>query len=181
MKKLMLLLALLVATSQQAQTQSGISGDWRVAGVVPDGTPDAGVREFYMELKANGTSITGTVKGVPIDIREGRIEGNAVTLSGINPENNQAVSLTGNLSDDEIVFNVVGLFPQAYHTVARRITKVSKTESISDAELMQQLLKQYKVPGVSIAVIKDFKVALTLAYGVADASTGTPVTARTMF
>ena len=39
---------------------------------------------------------------------------------------------------------------------------------------MQQLLKQYKVPGVSIAVIKDFKVALAVAYGVADAETGTP-------
>src|SRR5262249_9794329 len=154
-------------------TQTGISGNWRVASVVPDGTPDAAVREFYMELKANGTSVTGTVKGAPLDIREGRIEGNTISLNGINPENNQPVSLTGNVAGDEIVFNVVGLFPQAYHTVARRITKVLKTESISDVALMQQLMKQFKVPGVSIAVIKDFKVALTLAYGVADVSTGT--------
>jgi len=181
MKKLLLLLTLLVATSQSAQTQTGISGTWRVASVVPDGTPDAAVREFYMELKANGTSVTGTVKGAPLDIREGRIEGNTISLNGINPENNQPVSLTGNVAGDEIVFNVVGLFSQAYHTVARRITKVPKTESISDVALMQQLMKQFKVPGVSIAVIKDFKVDLTLAYGVADASTGTPVTARTMF
>jgi len=37
------------------------------------------------------------------------------------------------------------------------------------------------VPGVSIAVIKDFKVALAVAYGVTDAETRTPVTTRTMF
>lgn len=181
MKKLLFLLMLLVATSQYAQTQSEVSGDWRVASVVPDGTPDAAVREFSLQLSANGTSVTGTVRGASIYIRDGRIEGNTIVLTGLNPDNNEPVTLTGNLSGDEIVFNVVGLMPQSFHTVARRITKVTKTETISDAALMQQLMKQFKVPGVSIAVIRDFKVALALAYGVADASTGTPVTTRTMF
>jgi CubicO group peptidase (beta-lactamase class C family) len=46
---------------------------------------------------------------------------------------------------------------------------------------MAQLLKQFNVPGVSIAVIQDFKVALAVAYGVADVETGTPVTPTTMF
>src|SRR5438093_13260541 len=46
---------------------------------------------------------------------------------------------------------------------------------------MQQLLKQFNVPGVSIAVIKDFKVALAVAYGVADVQTGAPVTTNTLF
>jgi CubicO group peptidase (beta-lactamase class C family) len=181
MKKLLFLLALIVVTSQQAQTQTGISGDWRAASVVPDGTPDAAVREFNLELKADGASVTGTVTGASIAIREGKTEGGTVTLTGINTENNQLVSLTGNLSGDEIVFNVAGLLPQPFHIVARRITRVTITGSVSDATLMQQLLKQTNVPGVSIAVIKDFKVALAVAYGVADAETGTPVTTRTMF
>src|SRR5436190_3072447 len=52
---------------------------------------------------------------------------------------------------------------------------------VSDAALVQTLLKQYNVPGVSIAVIRDFKIVATYAYGVADAATGAPVTADTMF
>ena len=43
------------------------------------------------------------------------------------------------------------------------------------------LLKQFNVPGVSIAVIKDFKIDWAKGYGMADVETGTPVTADTMF
>jgi hypothetical protein len=39
MKRLFLLTVLVVMT-QDVQTQTGIAGYWRVAGVVPDGTPD---------------------------------------------------------------------------------------------------------------------------------------------
>jgi CubicO group peptidase (beta-lactamase class C family) len=53
--------------------------------------------------------------------------------------------------------------------------------SISDPALMQQLLKQFNVPGVSIAIIKDSKVLLAVAYGVADRETGAAVTTDTMF
>ena len=182
MKKLLCLLMLVVLTTVQAQTQTSISGDWRAATVVPDGTPDGAVREFNLQLKANGASVTGTVTGAPITFRDGRIEGKTVTLNGVNTDNNnQPVSMTGDLASDEIVFNVVGLLPQSFHLVARRITRVDISGSVSDAALMQQLLKQSNVPGVSIAVIKDFKVALAVAYGVADAETGAPVTTRTMF
>src|SRR5262245_66518066 len=52
---------------------------------------------------------------------------------------------------------------------------------VSESSVVQALLKQFNVPGVSIAVIKDFKVAATYAYGVADVETGTPVTPETMF
>lgn len=182
MKKLVFLLMLLVPVTRQAQTQPPISGDWRAVTVIPDGTPDAAVREFNLELKANGTSVSATVTGISAAFRDGRIEGNTITLSGVNPDNNnQAFTMTGNLTGDEIVFNVVGVLPQPFHFVARRITKVEIGGSVSDAALMQQLLKEFKVPGVSIAIIKDFKVALAVAYGVADAETGAPVTTRTMF
>ncbi len=53
--------------------------------------------------------------------------------------------------------------------------------SISDPVLMQRLLKQFSVPGVSIAIIKDSKVALAVAYGAADTETGAVVTTDTMF
>jgi hypothetical protein len=40
---------------------------------------------------------------------------------------------------------------------------------VSDAAAVQALLKPHNVPGVSIAVIKDFAIVATYAYGVADA------------
>jgi CubicO group peptidase (beta-lactamase class C family) len=42
-------------------------------------------------------------------------------------------------------------------------------------------MKFYKVPGVSVAVIKDFKVEWARAYGVKDLQTNEPVTTETLF
>lgn len=42
-------------------------------------------------------------------------------------------------------------------------------------------MQSYKVPGVSIAVIDDFKIAWTKAYGVMDTGTNRAVTTDTMF
>jgi len=50
-----------------------------------------------------------------------------------------------------------------------------------DAAEIDSLLKQFNVPGVSIAVIKDFKVDWARGYGIADVEAGTPVTADTLF
>jgi CubicO group peptidase (beta-lactamase class C family) len=50
-----------------------------------------------------------------------------------------------------------------------------------DVEDVAALLKKHNVPGVSIAVIRDFKIDWAKGYGVADVETGTPVTADTMF
>src|SRR5260221_600327 len=50
-----------------------------------------------------------------------------------------------------------------------------------DAATVRGLLAQFQVPGVSIAVIKDFKIEWAKGYGVADVETGAPVTADTMF
>ena len=42
-------------------------------------------------------------------------------------------------------------------------------------------MKYYKVPGVSIAVIKDYKIDWAKGYGLADTSQNIPVTTETMF
>jgi CubicO group peptidase (beta-lactamase class C family) len=55
------------------------------------------------------------------------------------------------------------------------------TSSIADASAMQQLLQKFNVPGVSIAIIKDFKIETAIAYGIADVATGAKVTPETMF
>ena len=63
----------------------------------------------------------------------------------------------------------------------RRLLTDAVSGSVSDPSVVSELMKQFNVPGVSIAIIKDFKIVATYAYGVADVETGTPVTAETMF
>lgn len=46
---------------------------------------------------------------------------------------------------------------------------------------IQGLMDSLRVPGVSIAVIKDFKIHWAKAYGVADLETGAPVDIETLF
>jgi CubicO group peptidase (beta-lactamase class C family) len=50
-----------------------------------------------------------------------------------------------------------------------------------DPAAVQELLTKFNVPGVSIAVIKDFKIEWARGYGIADVATGAPVTPDTMF
>ena len=56
----------------------------------------------------------------------------------------------------------------------------AQTGPIDGAEI-DKLLTQFNVPGISIAVIKDFKIDWARGYGRADAEAGTPVTAETLF
>jgi CubicO group peptidase (beta-lactamase class C family) len=51
----------------------------------------------------------------------------------------------------------------------------------ADALTIAQMLARAGVPGISIAVIKDFKIAWTRHYGVSDVASGAPVTDDTLF
>lgn len=46
---------------------------------------------------------------------------------------------------------------------------------------LEELLDHFNVPGVSVAVIRDFEVHWEKGYGVADAETGAPVDTETLF
>lgn len=46
---------------------------------------------------------------------------------------------------------------------------------------LQERMKHYKAPGVSIAVIKDYKIEWAKGYGVKDIDTNEPVTTETLF
>jgi CubicO group peptidase (beta-lactamase class C family) len=50
-----------------------------------------------------------------------------------------------------------------------------------DPFTLEELMKKARVPGVSIAVIRDFKIHWAKGYGVADVETGAPVNADTLF
>ena len=71
-------------------------------------------------------------------------------------------------------------------TAADRIAAIEAAQSSAGASglgtlTIDELMKRFNVPGVSIAVIQDFQIQWAKGYGVADVETGAPVTADTMF
>jgi CubicO group peptidase (beta-lactamase class C family) len=50
-----------------------------------------------------------------------------------------------------------------------------------DPLTLSEIMARFKVPGVSVAVIKDFKIHWAKGYGLADAATNTPVGIATAF
>ena len=50
-----------------------------------------------------------------------------------------------------------------------------------DGLTMQELMERLHVPGVSVAVVKDFQIHWAKTYGVADVETGRPTDATTLF
>lgn len=65
------------------------------------------------------------------------------------------------------------------------IARIENPQSPSSKELdklsLPELLTRLNVPGVSIAVVKDFKIHWAKAYGVADAKTQRPLNTETRF
>jgi CubicO group peptidase (beta-lactamase class C family) len=50
-----------------------------------------------------------------------------------------------------------------------------------DGLTLAQLMEKIRVPGVSVAVIKDFEIHWAKGYGIADVTSGAPVTTDTIF
>ena len=50
-----------------------------------------------------------------------------------------------------------------------------------DPLTLQQVMDRFRVPGVSVAVIRDFEIHWAKGYGVADVENGAPVDADTLF
>ncbi len=51
----------------------------------------------------------------------------------------------------------------------------------TDPLTIQEMMARYHVPGVSVAVIRDFKIHWAKSWGVADSETGAPATNETMY
>ena len=74
---------------------------------------------------------------------------------------------------------------QAQDSVATLIARIEGAQpvpaSAADSVSLAALMERFNVPGVSVAVIKDFRVHWARSYGVADRETGRPVLPNTPF
>jgi CubicO group peptidase (beta-lactamase class C family) len=175
MRRLVLTAVIVFVAAATAGTQVSVSGRWRAVLLTPNG----GMQDFNIDLDGSGPTITGTMLGATI--REGRLDGNTLTFKVAPGNPNQEATLTGEVNGDEILFRLTGQGPIPLRFVARRDPRTAITGSVTDQAVVERLMKQFNVPGVSIAIIKDFKVVWAKGYGIADVETGAPVTTDTMF
>jgi CubicO group peptidase (beta-lactamase class C family) len=78
-----------------------------------------------------------------------------------------------------------GFFAAQDPSPAAMMTRIEGAQSPDrqglDRLTLQQVMERFRVPGVSVAVIKDFKIDWAKGYGVADVESGVRVDADTMF
>src|SRR5437870_2446311 len=71
--------------------------------------------------------------------------------------------------------------PTPAEMIARIENAQSPNRQALDGYTLTQVMARYHVPGVSVAVIKDFEIHWAKGYGVADVETGSAVATNTMF
>lgn len=91
-------------------------------------------------------------------------------------------ALAGALSDRDEDVRRAARIALAQVAPSFRAAPPAREEVIATIDrLVPRLMEEHHVPGVSIALIDEGRVAWSKAYGVSDAAKGTPVTAETLF
>jgi hypothetical protein len=99
MKVISYVIAMLVTTGAPIFAQTGVTGSWRAEGV--------GTGPWTVMLRAEGTRLSGKVSActsLPVEVYEGRIDGNTVRFKCRSLDGDRVVTLRGTVSADEIVF-----------------------------------------------------------------------------
>ena len=76
---------------------------------------------------------------------------------------------------------VVGTEQSSSAMIAKIEGQQSPNRQGHDGFTLQELMQKYRVPGISIAVIKDFEIHWAKGYGVVDVETNLPVELGTLF
>src|SRR5262249_62166674 len=79
------------------------------------------------------------------------------------------------LNCDKLTFDKPGTCP------ACGMTLIEKVRTEGERLTVESLMQSYKVPGLSVAIIDNFKIADTRVYGVTEAGGTTTVTSHTLF
>ena len=102
-----------------------------------------------------------------------------VTLAGLQFSSSQLTSTAA--QDDGSVAAWRGAGVPAIQEMMARIEGPSPTGQRFEGLTLAQVMEKVAVPGVSVAVIKDFQIHWAKGYGTADVTSGAPVTVDTLF
>ena len=85
------------------------------------------------------------------------------------------------LACDKLEFDQPGACPVCGMTLIEKIATTSGQNEPPQQLSVEQLMELYKIPGLSVAIIDNFKIAAAQAYGTTEAGGSTPVTTHTLF
>ena len=97
------------------------------------------------------------------------------------PRRARAASLSSNRAPGVIRMKLAAVFAAGAVASALFATSVDAAPPAGFEQRVEQLRKQFGVPGVSIAIVEDGKVTLAHGWGVRDIGTNKPVDADTIF
>jgi CubicO group peptidase (beta-lactamase class C family) len=186
MRRITWIVLALVALSSVCQAQSQIAGDWH-------GTLSAGGAQLHLVLHitaAKDGSLTAALdsvdqgaKGIPVTtvtLKDSKLK---LTIDAVHGTyegtvNKDATEIDGIWSQGQpLELN----FTRAPAPAAAAVAPAAKPTLDGLDEFVAQVLKDWKVPGLAIAVVQDGKVTLLKGYGYRDMEKQLPVTPSTLF
>ncbi len=101
MKKTLLVLPFAFIALVLTHAQSRVAGTWQ-----DEVLSGPALQLWTVELSQDGTSVTGTVAwgGLSTEIDAGTIDGDAVVFTFTSPDGDRTITLTGDVTGDEIAF-----------------------------------------------------------------------------
>ena len=186
MQRITWIVLAIVALSSVCRAQSQIVGDWQ-------GTLSAGGAQLHLVLHitaAKDGSLTAALdsvdqgaKGIPvttITLKDSKLKLSIDAVHGTyeGTVNKDATEIDGTWSQGQpLELN----FTRAPAPAATAVAPTAKPTLDGLDEFVAQILKDWKVPGLAIAVVQDDKVTLLKGYGYRDMEKQLPVTPRTLF
>jgi len=183
MGKLALLFALVLALSPLATAQAPVAGDWK--GVLmgqlhivlhissaKDGTLTATMDS--VDQGANGIPVT------TITLKDGKLSMTVDAVHGTyeGTVNKDATEIDGTWSQGQAMeLNLT----RADAAPAQTAAPASRPSLDGLDDFINQAMKDWKVPGLALAVVQDGKVTLLKGYGYRDMERKLPVTPQTLF
>lgn len=85
------------------------------------------------------------------------------------------------LDCDKLDFDKPGTCPVCFMTLVEKSVTESGEKGSAQQLTVEKLMEIYNIPGLSVAIIDNFKIASTRTYGVTESGGTTPITTRTLF
>src|SRR5271166_656475 len=186
MRRLTLMLLVAASFSAVCWAESQVAGDWQ-------GTLRAGGAEFRLvlhitakdgNLAATLDSLDQGANGIPVNAVTLKDSKLSLTISAINGNysgvvNKEATQIAGTWSQGQPMKLD---FERAPARAAASVSAPAAKPTLDGLdEFITQTMKDWKVPGLAIAVVQGDKVTLLKGYGYRDVDKQSPVTPNTLF